>query len=355
MPVLTRYFIKEIIKGSRIAMILLVTLFNLFTLSDELQKLGEGSYTLPRIFEYVALTTPRIFYELMPSAALLGSLFVVGAMANHREIVAVRAIGLSTGWIIRTIMLAGRIMVLSEILVGELIATETERAAQLLRNHATKNEVVLKTQYGMWLREGNQFINVRKIVNNASLQDVRIYEINDQYQLTSIQHADSAELVGDSNWRLQNTVSSLIQPRRIEATQQTEQLWHSGIDSDLLEVTVVEADNLSVIELYRYIRFLKDNNQQSQKYELAFWGRLINPFIVFVMLMVSAPFVIGIGRGSSTGGRIMIGIVIGSTFNIFDKIFGHLGLVYQLDPLLVSITPSLIVFSGALLALRTQR
>ena len=118
---------------------------------------------------------------------------------------------------------------------------------------------------------------------------------------------------------------------------------------------MVEADNLSVIELYRYIRFLKDNNQQSQKYELAFWGRLINPFIVFVMLMVSVPFVIGIGRGSSTGGRIMIGIVIGSTFNIFDKIFGHLGLVYQLDPLLVSITPSLIVFSGALLALRTQR
>ena len=262
MPVLTRYLIKEIIKGSSIAMILLVTLFNLFTLSDELQKLGEGSYTLPRIFEYVALTTPRIFYELMPSAALLGSLFVVGAMANNREIVAIRSIGLSTGWIIRSIMLAGLVMVSCAILVGELIAPETERAAQLLRNHAIKNEVVLKTQYGMWLREGNQFINVRKIVSNSNLQDVRIYAINDQHQLVSIQHADSAELLSDSTWRLHNTVSSLIQARKIEANQQDEQIWQSQIDSNLLEVTVVEADNLSIIELYRYINFLQDNNQK---------------------------------------------------------------------------------------------
>ena len=51
----------------------------------------------------------------------------------------------------------------------------------------------------------------------------------------------------------------------------------------------------------------------------------------------------------------MIGIVIGSTFNIFDKIFGHLGLVYQFNPLLISVAPSILVFFGALLAIRAQR
>ena len=355
MPVLTRYIVKEIIKGTSIAMLLLVTLINLFTLSDELQKLGEGTYTLAKIFEYIALTTPRVFYELMPSAALLGSLFVVGAMANNREIVAIRSIGLSTAWIIRSILFAGFCMVLFAILIGEFVAPETEKAAQLLRTHATKNEMVLKTQYGMWLREGNQFINVRKIINNESLQDLRFYEIDANHQLKMLRHADAAVLVANGQWRLQNVTTSVLEPRKVVADTVTEEFWDSAINSDLLEVTVVAPDNLSIVDLYKYINFLQDNNQQSNKYELAFWGRVVNPLIVFVMLMVSSPFVIGIGRGSSTGARIMIGIMIGSSFNIFDKLFSQLGMVYSLNPLLVAITPSLVIFAGAILVLRMQR
>ena len=336
-------------------MLLLITLINLFTLSDELQKLGEGTYTLTKIFQYVALTTPRVFYELMPSAALLGSLFVVGAMANNREIIAMRAIGLSTAWIIRSILLAGFCMVLFAIIIGEFVAPETEKAAQMLRTHATKNEMVLKTQYGMWLREGNQFINVRKIINNESLQDLRFYEIDNHHNLKMIRHADTAQLIEKGKWRLQNVTTSTIDSRRIDADSQIEHDWYSVINSDLLEVTVVEPDNLSIVDLHNYIDFLQDNNQQSHKYELAFWGRVVNPLIVFVMLMVSSPFVIGIGRGSSTGARIMIGIMIGSTFNIFDKLFSQLGIVYKLNPVLVSITPSVLIFLAAILVLRMQR
>jgi lipopolysaccharide export system permease protein len=101
-----------------------------------------------------------------------------------------------------------------------------------------------------------------------------------------------------------------------------------------------------------YIDFLKTNNQKSQIYELAFWSRLINPFVTFVMLMISAPFVIGIGRGISTGSRIMAGILIGMSFNIFDKITGHVGLVYGIDPMLVAVMPSILMFIGAVVAVR---
>lgn len=355
MPVLTRYIVKEIIKGTSIAMLLLLTLINLFTLSDELQKLGQGTYTLAKIFEYVALTTPRVFYELMPSAALLGSLFVVGAMANNREIVAMRSIGLSTSWIIRSILMAGFFMVMIAIAVGEFVAPETEKAAQSLRIRSTKNELVLKTQYGMWLREGRQFINVRKILNKESLQDIRFYEIDENHQLKMLRHADMAQLIDTGKWRLQNVSTSFLASRKVDSEVVNEQIWESAINSELLEVTVVDPDNLSIIDLHSYIGFLQDNNQQSHKYELAFWGRIVNPLIVFVMLMVSSPFVIGIGRGSSTGARIMIGIMIGSTFNIFDKLFSQIGMVYSLNPLLVALTPSIIVFTGAILVLRSQK
>ncbi len=350
--VLTGYIVKEVVKGSLIAVLLLLTLFNLFSFSDELKDLGQGGYGLKQILWFLSLTSPRVFYELVPSAALLGSLFVVGSMANNREIVAMRAAGLSTAWIIKTIMLAGLLLVSVAVLVGEFVAPPCERAAQLLKTTALHDGVVLRSQYGMWLREGNSFINVRKILDDGSLADVRIYDVDDGHGLNKITHAEHAQFEGSKQWRLQGVKQSEINSQQIFAATQAEQAWKSGIDSDLLKVAVVNSDNLSLYDLFMYIDFLKQNSQKSQIYELAFWSRLINPFVTFVMLMVSAPFVIGIGRGTSTGARIMMGIVIGMAFNIFDKIAGHVGLVYDINPMLMAIAPSAVVFCGALYAVR---
>lgn len=347
MRVLTWYIVREVTKGSLVAVLLLLTLFNLFTFSDELKDLGKGQYYLKDILTFLALTSPRVFYELVPSAALLGSLFVVGSMANNREIVAMRAIGLSTAWIIRSIMLAGLSMVIVAVGVGEFIAPTMERAAQVLRSTAQHNGVVMHSQYGMWLREGNRFINVRKILDDGSLGDVRIYEMDDQRRLDTITHAEHGEFLGEQRWRLTNVKQSFIDTQHIDARVQAEMPWQSTIDSDLLKVTVVNADNLSLYDLYMYIDFLKSNHQKSQIYEMAFWSRLVNPLVTFVMLMVSAPFVIGIGRGVSTGARIMMGIIIGMSFNLFDRIAGHLGLVYDFNPLLMALLPSFIVFCAA--------
>lgn len=350
--VLTVYIVREIVKGSLIAVLLLLTLFNLFSFSDELKDLGQGGYGLKQILWFLTLTSPRVFYELLPSSALLGSLFVVGSMANNREIVAMRAAGFSTAWIIRTIMLAGLLLVGVAVLVGEFVAPSCERAAQLLKTTALHDGVVMRSQYGMWLREGNSFINVRKILDDGSLADLRIYDVDDTHRLKRITQADHAQFQGDKQWRLEGVKHSEINRQQIFAGGQAEQAWKSSIDSDLLKVAVVNSDNLSLYDLFMYIDFLKQNNQKSQSYELAFWSRLINPLVTFVMLMVSAPFVIGIGRGTSTGARIMMGIVIGMTFNIFDRVAGHVGLVYDINPMLMAILPSMVVFCGALIAVR---
>jgi len=348
--VLTLYIIREVTKGSLLALLLLITLFNLFTFSDELKDLGHGNYGLKQILLYLTLTSPRVFYELVPSAALLGSLFVVGAMANNREIVAMRAVGLSTAWVIRSIMLAGLLLVIVAVLVGEFVAPPSERAAQLLKTTAQNNGVVLRSEYGMWLREANRFINVRKILDDGSLGDIRVYEIDDQHHLIQVAQAEHGKFMGDKQWQLSNVNLSNINPQQINAETLPSMPWQSSIDSDLLKVAVVNSDNLSLYDLYMYIDFMKANNQKSQNYELAFWSRLINPLVTFVMLMVSAPFVIGIGRGIGAGGRILLGILIGMGFNISDKIAGHIGLVYEINPLLMAITPCALVFCIALYA-----
>jgi lipopolysaccharide export system permease protein len=70
------------------------------------------------------------------------------------------------------------------------------------------------------------------------------------------------------------------------------------------------------------------------------------------MLIVATPFVIGIRRGIDVGGRMMIGIVIGMSFNIVDHIFGHLGLIYDINPLIIVLLPSAMVSSLSIYAIK---
>lgn len=351
MNVLTGYIIREILKGSFIAVLLLLTLFNLFTFSDQLKDLGKGHYGLTEIFYYLALGSPSVFYELMPASALLGSLFILGAMGNNRELIAMRAAGLSILGIIRAVMLAGAILVIISIAVGEFVAPDAERAAQLIKVTAQNEQVVMNAKYGLWLREGKKFINVRKVQDDGSLADISIYELDEQRHLRYSTHADKAVFQGNQQWKLEQIKQSDVSLQQMTASSQRDQIWQSTVAPDLLEIVVVNPKNLSMYDLAMYIDFLKGNQQESQEFELALWGRVVNPLVVFVMLLVSAPFVIGVKRGVNVGARMMIGVVIGMSFNIIDKIVGHMGLIYDLNPPFIAVAPSLTVLVLALFAL----
>ena len=351
MNVLTGYIVREILKGSLVALLLLLTLFNLFTFSDELKDLG-GGYGLKQIFYYLILTSPRVFYELVPASALLGSLFILGAMGNNRELIAMRAAGLSVFGIIRAVMLAGAVLVIISIGVGEFVAPVTERMAQMVRVSARNEQILMDTKYGIWLREGKQFINVRQIEEDGNLADMSIYELDDQQHLHQAIHADQAVFLGKQQWQMKNIKKSEMSTQQMLASTQNEQLWKSSIAPNLLKIIVVNPNNLSLYDLDSYVGFLKKNHQKSHVFELAFWGRVVNPLVTFVMLLLSAPFVIGVKRGVSVGGRMMIGVVIGMGFNIIDKIIGHLGLIYNLNPPLMAFIPSLTVLALAVFAVR---
>jgi lipopolysaccharide export system permease protein len=350
--VITGYIVREILKGSLISIVLLLTLFNLFTFSDQLGDLGKGGYGLPQILYYLAFTSPTTFYELMPASALIGSLFVLGSMANNHEITAMRAAGLSVLDIIKSVLLAGLILVIIAILVGEFVAPDAEKKAQTLKASMEGKQITLNDLYGLWLREDKRFINVRKIENNGDLSDISIYDIDDNRHLYQNIHAEKAIFLGNKQWRLEDIKQSKISIEQMTASSSKEQQWKSSISPDLLDLSVVNPDNLSLLDLSKYIDFLKHNRQKSQEFELAFWGRVVNPLVTFIMLLVSAPFVIGIKRGISMGGRLLIGVVIGMSFNIIDSIVGHLGLIYNINPILVAFTPSLLVLAIAIYALR---
>ncbi|MDA1343007.1 MAG: LPS export ABC transporter permease LptG [Proteobacteria bacterium] len=348
MKVLSLYIAKEILKGSLIALLILLTLFNLFTFADELKDIS-SHYGLKEIFYYLALTSPSVIYELVPASALIGSLFVLGSMGNNRELIAMQASGLSVMGIIKATMLAGLALATLAILVGEFIAPLGERLGQQIK---INDRIIMNSEYGLWLREGTNFINVRRVEDDGKLANISMYELDEKGHLLHAKHASKATFLGKKTWRLEDITQSTISTQHIQVSHEAEQTWKSTIAPNLLKIFVVDPTKLSLYDLAMYVEFLKGNHQKSHAYEVAFWGRVIGPLTTFIMMLVSAPFVIGIHRGVSVGARIMIGVTIGMGFNIFDKIINHVGLLYNLNPPLMAILPSLSVLAIVLFAMK---
>ncbi len=344
------YIAREVIKGSLVAILVLLTLLTFFTFADELGDMGKGDYGMRQVFSYLMLTLPRNFYELLAPAALVGSLVTLGALANNRELVAMQASGVSRARIIAGVMLGGLILLALSILVGELMAPPAERAAQNLKSIAQNKQVTSRSKYGFWVRDGNIFINIRSIMESGSLGNINIYEISEDKTLTRATHARKATHDG-LQWKLRKIDSSFFSPEQVATEHQEETDWSSVLSPDLLNAFVIRPENLSALELYHYGEYLKENGQASHMVEQAFWGRLVNPLVTLVMLMVAVPFVLTVRREIGTGQRVVAGVVIGLGFHLFDKMFAHMGLVYELNPLFAVSFPTLLALAGVGFAL----
>lgn len=351
MKVLNRYVASEVLKSASVALVLLLALVIFITFTDELKDIGKGDYGLAQVFQYLLLIVPRTVFELMPSAALLGSLMALGAFSNSHEIVAMRAAGVSIIQIIGAVIRAGLILAVVTVLIGEFVAPVSEQSAQLLKTTAQKKQVALRTKYGFWLRDGNSYINIREIHQNNDLKDIYLYELNENHRLKVASHADKARYQ-NGQWQLESLSQSEFSEEQVVAKQAANTEWSSLLDPDILNIVSVKPDNLSLTGLAKYVQFLDENGQDSSTFELAFWSRLLNPLTTLMMLLIAVPFVLGFKRVSSTGQRVLVGVLIGIGFSLFDRTFGHLGLVYNLSPLFAASFPILLFSIPALIAIK---
>lgn len=354
MSTLNRYLAKAIANSTLLVLAVLVVLLTFFAFIDDLGDIGEGTYGMREYIQFTLLGVPQRIYELLPVSVLLGSLLGLGGLASNHELVAMRASGISIGQIIVAAMRTGLVFMFIAILMGEVIAPRAERLAQALRAEATNSQITVKTASGHWARDGRSFINVREILPDARLQGIAIYEFDDSRRLRTVTHARYAEYQ-DDHWRLQDLEQSVIGADGVTVRRVAEDTWNSILVPDLLRVVTVRPANLSVTGLYRYVGYLDANGLDSRHYRLAFWGKILQPLDLLLMLYLSIPFVFGTLRSVTVGHRILVGTLVGIAYYLLSKALGQTGLVYGLNPLFSVLFPPLLFFGFAAYRLRRVR
>lgn len=348
LKVYERHLAREIYATTGLVLLAFLMLFAFFDLIHQLESIGKGGYRIQHALGYVILTLPGRLYELFPIGVLIGTLYALTVLARHSEITVLRASGLSTGDLLLVLAKIGIAFSILTLLVGELVAPPAERAAQQLRLKAMGALVAQEFRSGLWVRDEHSFVNVREVRPDTSLQNVRIFEFDDRFQLRSISQAETGRFVRDGTWQLDGVVRTVFSGDSAHVEKHGELLWKSALNPDLLSVLMVVPDRMSLINLYLYIRHLSGNQQKTDRYDIAMWKKLIYPMAALVMMALALPFAYMQDRMGAVSIRVFAGIMLGIGFHMLNGLFSSLGVINKWPPFFSAITPSVIFLCAAM-------
>jgi lipopolysaccharide export system permease protein len=349
---LFRYISREILATSVLMLLALLALFGFFDLIRELDDLGKGSYRLTSMLGYVALMLPSHTYVLLPAAGLMGTLFALARMSEQSELTVMRASGLSLGRLALFVAGAGLAIALAVALVGELVAPFTEEAAKGLRLKATRSIVAREFRSGFWVKDDKSFVNIQDVTPETELLNLRIYEFDPEYRLTSISRAEKGTYAGPNTWQLSNVELTRFEGDRAKLEKLAHAQWTSVLTPDILSVLKIVPERMSALNLRAYIEHLRDNRQKSTRYEIAFWNKLLFPVAAVAMMIMAIPFALGSARAGGVGAKIVLGILIGLGFHFGGRLFSHMGTLNDWPALLSAGLPVAIVMALGAFALR---
>ena len=369
--ILGRYLGREIVTAVAFVLVAFLALFAFFDFINELDEVGGISYSVSAAALYVLLTLPSRTYEAMPIAALIGSVYALAQLAAHSEFTAMRASGLGRLRALFELVRVGAWLALFTALMGEVVAPPAERLAQELRLTSLGTTVGGQLRSGLWIRDTVRgasgealrirFVNVGELMPDASLRRIRVIEFDEQMRLAEVVRAERGDFSGDGRWRLsgvQSTTYTQAQGNeslpllRAARASRDQVIWTSDITPTLLSVLMVTPERMSALNLFNYIRHLRENQQSSERYEIAFWQKVVYPLAVIVMMALALPFAYLQSRAGGIGYKVFAGIMLGVAFHFLNGLFSNLGLLNTWPPWLAVSIPSLTAFCLAVGLLR---
>jgi lipopolysaccharide export system permease protein len=347
--VLRKYLAREIYAATLLVLVAFLMLFAFFDLINELNYLGRGNYRLQHALLFVLLSLPGHVYELAPIAVLIGTLYALSQLAANSEYTVMRVSGLSPYAAGAALVRIGAIFVVLTFAFGELVTPYAERAAQRLRLAAMSAVVAQEFRSGLWVKDDFRFINVREVKPDNSLSGIKIYEFDDDYRLRSISFAERGEFEKDNTWRLSGVVRTAFGSGGTSVSRLAQTEWRSVLTPDLLSVLLVQPEKMSAINLYQFTRHLSENRQQTERYEIAMWKKLLYPFAALVMMALALPFAYVQARVGGVGAKIFAGIMLGVLFHLLNGLSSSVGIIQNWPPFYSAALPSVLFLFGAVL------
>jgi lipopolysaccharide export system permease protein len=263
-------------------------IYLLADLADRLEHFLEAGLSWRQIITYFMVKTPLIFSQILPAVFLLGVVLQLGLMVRNREMMALRAGGLSISWFIRFFIVYALVWSIGQLVFSQFVASYGEQeAGRIWREEVRKRQLDKKTVKNLWFREGPYIVHAGEAQPTSSrVNDVTVYEFDrDTMRLQRIMTAKKG-LVDEHGW-------GLLDVWEIETSDFTStELLTNFIPlrqnmRGFLNADVVDRSDLPLWHLGQVIDELKESGSNVERLRTAWHGKLSYAFSIVTMALLA--------------------------------------------------------------------
>ena len=352
--ILSQYMMRTIMAATVLVLIVLLALAGLFEFIAELDN-TDGDYKTPQALLYTALRLPQIAFEMLPVAALIGSLLGLGGLAANSEIIVMRSAGLSIMRLSGMVALTGATLLVLTGLLGEFIGPPLDYFARTSRMEARFGQDDERLGNATWVKDGSVFLHLERVSSEFEFGSIFVYRFNDDHELESIGQADNSGIGFNDQWILENKRETRFEDEGVQVVASSLAVESFDIDAETLGISLVKPQSLSGRGLYDYIRYLNRNSLDASRYETELWYRVARTATVLIMPVLALAFVFGSARTGGAGARLMIGVVIGLAYYLASEMLANSGQVFDLNPALIAWLPTGVLLVVTIFALNRVR
>jgi len=371
MRTVRRLLYRDILSSFTLVMAGFLALFFFLDFIDDLDRFQRLGLGIGLAVWSSVLKLPGRFYELMPIAVLIGTIFSMARLAQSSEFTILRTGGLGPQRALGLLSVMALAFAVLAFVVGDFVNPWADRQAQLLKSSASGG---VTNAQGAWMKdrigEFSYAVHVGRARSNGTMEDVLVFEFDSKGAMATRLTAKNATVDPGGRW-LMNDVrlmqwsrsptplsqSAAAAPQPVDPAAPQDKLaenpavreillpkyeWQSQLPAGVVAAAVQPTWNMSTLELYRYTRHLSSQEQSSAQPEIQFWRKAFYPFACMVMVALALPFAYLHFRSGGISVKVFGGIMLGISFVVLNAITGHLGLLRDWTPWLVASAPSLL-------------
>ena len=351
--ILSQYLMRTIFASTALVLIVLLALAGLFEFIGELDD-TIGDYQTVQAILYTAFRLPNLAFAMLPIAVLIGSLLGLGALAGNSEIIVMRSAGLSVLELSGMVALSGGVLLVLTALLGEFIGPPLDTYARNMRMEARLEQDDDRVGNEAWVKDGSTYPHLEKVSPELEIGSLYVFKF-DGDRLQSVAVAENSGIDENDNWILENLRETQFQNDGVQVLQSSRSIESFEVNADVLGTSLAKPMSLSARELLSYITYLHKNSLDATKYETEFWYRVSRTFTVLIMPILALAFAFGSLRTGGSGGRLMIGVVIGLAYYLASESLANSGEVFNLNPIIVAWLPTVALMVITVFALSRVR
>jgi len=339
MSIVARYLATRYLRVFAVAMVAACGLFLVVDVFDRLGQIVSYDPSWKHVLGYFLFKIPKIVFDIYPAASLLAALVSIGLLSRHREILALRACGVSAWQLAWPIVAVAALTSVTALCWNETVVPVAAARSRWLWDVEIKQKVYrgVFDAASLWFQSKDGFVHIAQYdAEQRVIRGLTLYESDPAFALHRIVEVPLMRW-SDSGWTSSaGVVKDLVSPDSITARPLAAGEFHLGEDPDNLAARKRKSEEFSFRQLRDQIALLESKGLGADEFLVDLHHKLAWPFSGLVVALLGVPLALRNGARNGIAANVGAGMIVGFSYWVLTGLALSAGRTGGLSPLVAA-------------------